>query len=75
MTDTWALISKINSGITTIDYDFKDDERDDLLDILNGAADDATIIVGMLSKASSILDNKERRFCKNTFRKVERYNW
>ena len=58
MTDTWALISKINSGITTIDYDFKDDERDALLDILNGAADDATIIVGMLSKASSILDNK-----------------
>lgn len=62
MIDTWAFISKINSGITTIKFDFKAEEKDDILEILNGAADDATIIVGMLSKASSLLNDRALKF-------------
>ena len=58
ITDFWGVISKINSGITTIDYDFKGDEKESLLEILNNVADEATISVGMLSKASSLLDEK-----------------
>lgn len=62
MTDAWAFISKVNSGVVTIKSEFEGSERDSILEILNSVADDATIIVGMLSKASTLLDNRSLEF-------------
>ena len=56
MMDAWSFISKVNSGIITLKGEENVPQKDHILEILNSVADDSTIIVGMLSKVSTLLD-------------------
>ena len=54
----WEIISQINSLIATFDYEYKEDNKDDVTAILNQLVDDSTINVGMLHKVAELVSNK-----------------
>lgn len=55
---TWELISLINSLIATFDYDYKEDNKEDIMELLNQISDDDTITVGMLHKVLELVSYK-----------------
>lgn len=52
----WNLINELNSLIATIDFDYKESNKDDIKKILNTIIDDTTIDIGMLYKVISLFD-------------------
>lgn len=67
----WDLISQINSIIATIDYDYKEDNKDDVLKILNEINDDSTINVGMLHKVSELISEDTANLLSSGIEKAE----
>lgn len=55
---TWDLISNINAVSTTFDFDYNQDNKEEILSILNAMVDDITINIGMLHKVSELIDLK-----------------
>lgn len=56
--EQWNIISTLNSIIATFDFDYKGENREDILTILNQLVDDSTISVGMLHKISELVSTK-----------------
>lgn len=54
----WDIISQINSLIATFDFEYKDENKDDITAILNQLVDDSTINVGMLHKVAELVSTK-----------------
>lgn len=54
----WELINEVNSFIATIEYDYKEANKDEVTSILNSVIDDTTVNIGMLYKVISLFDNK-----------------
>ena len=54
----WEIISQINSLIATFDYEYKDENKDNITAILSQLVDDSTINVGMLHKAAELVSTK-----------------
>lgn len=54
----WEIISQINSLIATFDYEYKEENKDDITAILNQLVDDSTINVGMLHKVAELVSTK-----------------
>ena len=53
----WEFISNVNGLIATIDFNYNSgDNKEEIKEILNSLVDDATISVGMIEKASELLD-------------------
>lgn len=52
----WEFISNVNGLIATIDFNYSGDNKEEIKEILNSLVDDATISVGMIEKASELLD-------------------
>lgn len=55
----WTNISEANSIITSFELDYSKDNKTDIIDIINTVADDLTISIGMLYKASEILNSHQ----------------
>lgn len=54
----WEVIGNLNSIIATFDYEYKAENKEDVLSILNQLVDDNTISVGMLYKASELISTR-----------------
>lgn len=55
----WTNISEANSVIASFDLDYSKDNKTDIIDIINTVVDDLTIDIGMLYKASEILNSHQ----------------
>lgn len=55
----WDFISSINSLIATFEFEYKDDNKEDLASIFNQLVDDTTINIGMLHKAAELVSSKQ----------------
>lgn len=56
----WNFISEVNSTVTTIDYDFKDEEtKKEIIELLNTIVDDSTVNIGILHKVFELLNSEK----------------
>ena len=55
----WDFISQINSLIATFDFDYKEENKEDITAIFNQLLDDTTINIGMLHKAAELVSSKQ----------------
>ena len=69
--NAWDFISNVNSVIATIDYDYKESNKESLLEILNNIVDDATVIVGMLYSGINLIDAKTTELIQSGSEKAE----
>ena len=54
----WELISLLNGTIASFNFDYKDENKEDIIAILNQIVDDTTINIGMLHKANELISTK-----------------
>lgn len=67
----WDFISNVNSVIATIDYDYKEANKEALLEILNTAVNDITVVIGMLYSGVNLIDNKTAELIQDGSEKAE----
>ena len=67
----WDFISNVNSVIATIEYDYKEANKEALLEILNTAVNDITVVIGMLYSGVNLIDNKTAELIQNGSEKAE----
>lgn len=67
----WDFISNVNSVIATIDYDYKEANKEALLEILNTAVNDITVVIGMLYSGVNLIDNKTAELIQSGSEKAE----
>ena len=54
----WNLISALNGIAATFDFEYKDGNKQDIINVLNQIVDDTTINIGMLHKAAELVSLK-----------------
>ena len=59
MQQCWDFISGVNSVIATLDANYMNDLKEDIIGLLNVVVDDSTITVGMLQKIVSTMDERK----------------
>lgn len=52
----WDFISNINSVIATLELNYKEAAKEDVIEILNALITDSTINIGMLQKATNLMN-------------------
>lgn len=52
----WDFISNINSVIATLELNYKEEAKKDVIEILNALITDSTINIGMLQKATNLMN-------------------
>lgn len=67
----WDFISNVNSVIATIEYDYKEANKEALLEILNTAVNDITVVIGMLYSGVNLIDNKTAELIQDGSEKAE----
>lgn len=67
----WDFISNVNSVIATIDYDYKESNKEALLEILNTVVNDITVVIGMLYSGVNLIDNKTAELIQDGSEKAE----
>ena len=55
----WDFISSVNSVIATLDINYKEDVKKDVIELLNAIIDDSTINIGMLQKITNMMNIKK----------------
>lgn len=56
--EEWNFISSLNGIIATFDFEYKEENKEDIINILNQLVDDTTINIGMLHKAAELVSTK-----------------
>lgn len=56
MQQAWDFISNINSVIATLELNYKEAAKKDVIEILNALITDSTINIGMLQKAINLMN-------------------
>lgn len=59
MQEAWDFISNVNSIIATLDVNYKEDSKDDVIELLNAVVDDTTISIGVLQKITNMMNSKK----------------
>ena len=59
MQQSWDFISQVNSVIATLDVNYKEDIKKDVLELLNVIIDDSTINIGVLQKITNMMNSKK----------------
>ena len=67
----WALISNINGLSASLDFDYKDSNKEDIKEILESIVNDLTIDIGMMYKVISIINNKTAELIDDGKQKAE----
>lgn len=67
----WNFISEINSTISTLTFNYKENNKDDIINILDSIVNDLTINIGMLYKCSNIMDEKTAELIETGKEKAE----
>lgn len=67
----WALISNINGLSASLDFDYKDSNKEDIKEILESMVNDLTIDIGMMYKVISIINNKTTELIDDGKQKAE----
>lgn len=67
----WALISNINGLSASLDFDYKDSNKEDIKEILESMVNDLTIDIGMMYKIISIINNKTTELIDDGKQKAE----
>ena len=68
----WSYIAEINSTIATLDYDYNRDDKEQIKSILDNVVNDLTINIGMLNKASSMIDRDQENLIDQGVEKAEK---
>lgn len=58
MQEAWNFISDVNSVIATLNTNYKESSKDDILELLNAVIDDTTISIGVLQKITNMMNAK-----------------
>lgn len=56
---SWDFISSVNSVIATLEMNYQEDVKKDIIELLNVIVDDITINIGMLNKITNIMNTKK----------------
>lgn len=67
----WDFISSINSVIATLDYEYKNDNKEQIESILDNVVSDLTVDIGMLNKASSMISQDQEELLDQGAEKAE----
>ena len=59
MRQAWDFISNVNSVIATLELNYKEPVKEDILAILAAVVDDSTINIGMIQKITNMMNIKK----------------
>lgn len=59
MEQSWDFIAQVNSVIATLELNYKEDIKKDVLELLNVIVDDSTINIGVLQKITNMMNSEK----------------